>query len=140
MQNLIAALSNADLLGRGESATSGATAIGSAIGLIINPDVRLSADFTGATRGVRVYQTAVADRVAKAKALDPLLAAARTWCFRAKDTLKPFLATRITRSGGPPVSSRPSACRRITAVCSPSSIRSECSSTIIPTRRTPAPR
>ena len=91
MQNNIAAFSIKDLLSLGDTAATTAKAIGSSTGLVLNTEATLSADFSAADAGVRAYQKEIAGRVPKAEALDGLINDTRTWCFRAKDTLKPFL-------------------------------------------------
>jgi hypothetical protein len=101
MQNNIASLSKAELLQLGEAASSGALALGTNAGLTLNKADRVSADFTAADAAVRAYQTEVANRVAKAAALEQALSDARTWCFRAKDTLKPFCGDAHNSLWGP---------------------------------------
>jgi hypothetical protein len=91
MQNSIVSLNIQDLLNLGSKTAAGATAIGQDIGLVINVAGRLTADQKAAADAVLAYQTAVADRVPKANLLATRIGEARTWCFRAKDTLKPHL-------------------------------------------------
>ncbi len=94
MKNNIVALPIPDLLSLGDKAATGAAVVGKDIGLVINkPDI-IDGDHRLADGAVRSYQTAVASRVAKALALEQALADARQWCFRAKDTLKPYLGDR----------------------------------------------
>ena len=91
MQNNIATLSNKELLELGHAASAGADAVGAEVGLKLNPATKVSADSDAAGSAVRAYQTEVANRVTKANALETAVVTARAWCFRAKDTLKPFL-------------------------------------------------
>ena len=59
-------------------------------GLVLNTEAGLSADFSTADACVRTYQKEIASRVPKAAAMETLINDTRAWCFRAKDTLKPF--------------------------------------------------
>jgi hypothetical protein len=94
MQNNIAALSNKDLLSTGDKAANAAKAIGAEVPLVINTFDLISADYSKADGCCRLYATAIANRVDLAAALQRVLGEARTWCFRAKETLKPFLSER----------------------------------------------
>ena len=58
---------------------------------MLNTAASIGADYSAADGCVTAYQKEIAGRVPKAAALDGLMNEARTWCFRAKDTLKPFL-------------------------------------------------
>jgi hypothetical protein len=91
MQNNIVSLANRELLELGQSASAGAQAIGKDAGLVINKATLVNDDFVAADAARRACQVEVAGRVPKAAALEKVLSEARTWCFRAKDTLKPFL-------------------------------------------------
>ena len=91
MQNNIANLSIADLLKLGNKCATTALAIGQEVGLAQNKAEKIDADYSLAKACFLAVQAESANRVAKADALSGLLATTRTWCFRAKDTLKPYL-------------------------------------------------
>ena len=91
MQNNIANLSIADLLKLGNKCATTALAIGQDVGLAQNKAEKIDADYSLAKACFLAVQAESANRVAKADALGGLLATTRTWCFRAKDTLKPYL-------------------------------------------------
>lgn len=94
MKNNIGSLSIRELLSLGASATTGAQAIGREVGLVLNKADRIDTDCAAAAEAVLGYQKEVANRVPKAAAFQAALATARTWCTRAKDTLKPHLGDR----------------------------------------------
>jgi hypothetical protein len=91
MQNNISNLSIQPLLKLGEAAATGGESIGADIGLVLNKASVLRADYQAAADAVLAQRNAVAERVAKATVLETALATSRTWCFRAKDTIKPYL-------------------------------------------------
>jgi hypothetical protein len=92
MKNNIVSLTNRELLQLGEAASAGALALGREVGLVINKQSSINDDTLASGAAVRAYQTEVANRVPKAAMFAQALLDARTWCFRAKETLKPFLA------------------------------------------------
>jgi hypothetical protein len=94
MRNKIADLSIKDLLSAGDKASIAATAIGQEVGLVLNTPSLIANDYSAADLCCRDYATVVADRVPLAFALQDVLGKSRLWCFRAKETLKPFLSER----------------------------------------------
>jgi hypothetical protein len=94
MQNDITSLGNTNLIQLGESASTAGAKIGKEVGLVLNKPALITDDYEAADGTVSAYQKAVANRVPLAVALASLLLATRTWCMRAKDTLKPFLGDR----------------------------------------------
>ena len=91
MQNNIAELSIRDLLNGGNKAAITATAIGQEVGLLQNTAEKIDTDYATADSCFLSLQAEIASRVPLASELAGLIGTTRTWCFRAKDTLKPFL-------------------------------------------------
>ena len=91
MKNVITTLSITGLLELGQTASTAGGSIGKAVGLVLNKPLLIKEDFDLAGASVSGYQKLVAKRVPLADAFARTLDEARTWCFRAKETLKPYL-------------------------------------------------
>ena len=91
MKNEIVGLNQKALLKLGSKAAAGATAIGTDIGLLANKAAKITFDTDAARAAMLAVQTALTDRVNKARLVTDCLEETRTWVFRAKDALKPHL-------------------------------------------------
>ena len=91
MQNNLSELSITDVFKLALNASTGAKTLGGEIGLVLNPYDRINDDHLTADGAVQKYQQSVADRVPLVTTFVRDLRDCRIWCFRAKDTLKPFL-------------------------------------------------